>query len=231
MAHSDVVPVTQQRWAADPFEGRIAGGAVHGRGALDDKGALVAALEAVESMLAEGLVPPGDVHLCFGNDEEVAGSGSRAISDLLRDRGVRPALVVDEGGAVVEGALPGVRGPIAVIGLGEKGVATVLLTARAAGGHASTPPRRTAPGRLAAALVRIERHPFPARTTPVLAGMIEALAPRLPRAAAALVRSRAVRPLVGPLLGLGGGTPAALARTTVAITQVQAGVAPNVLAA
>ncbi|MGN6743791.1 MAG: M20/M25/M40 family metallo-hydrolase, partial [Amnibacterium sp.] len=169
MAHLDVVPVTDQRWAADPFAGRIEHGAVVGRGALDDKGALVAILEAVESLLGDGRTPAGDVHLCFGHDEEVAGSGSRAVADLLRQRGVRPALVVDEGGAVVEGMLPGVRGPLAVIGLAEKGVATVRLTARAAGGHASVPPRRSAPGRLAAALVRLERHPQPARTSPVVA--------------------------------------------------------------
>ncbi|MCU1474315.1 M20/M25/M40 family metallo-hydrolase [Amnibacterium sp.] len=231
MAHQDVVPVADQRWTADPFAGRVDSGVVIGRGALDDKGALVAILEAVESLLAEGVEPPGDVHCCFGHDEEVAGSGARAIAALLRDRGARPGLVVDEGGAVVEGVLPGVRGPLAVVGLAEKGVATVRLTARAAGGHASVPPRRSAPGRLAAALLRLERHPQPARTSPVVAGMAAALAPRLVRPLRPIVAARAVRPLLGPALGLVGGTAGALARTTVAVTRVSAGTADNVLAA
>jgi carboxypeptidase PM20D1 len=161
----------------------------------------------------------------------VAGSGARAIAALLRGRGVRPGLVVDEGGAVVEGVLPGVRGPLAVVGLAEKGVATVRLTARAAGGHASVPPRRSAPGRLAAALLRIERHPQPARTSPVVARMARALAPRLPRAVRPIATASVTRPLLGPVLGLVGGTAAALARTTVAVTRVAAGTADNVLAA
>jgi carboxypeptidase PM20D1 len=231
MAHLDVVPVTEQRWSADPFAGRIEHGAIHGRGALDDKGALVAILDAVESLLAEGVVPPGDVHCCFGHDEEVLGSGSRAIATLLRDRGVRPALVVDEGGAVVEGVLPGVRGALAVIGLAEKGVATVRLTARAAGGHASVPPRHSAPGRLAAALLRLERHPQPARTSPIVARMAAALAPRLPGPARRIVAAPILRPLLGPALGRVGGTAGALARTTVAVTRVSGGTADNVLAA
>jgi carboxypeptidase PM20D1 len=48
MAHYDVVPVAGQDWSRDPFSGLIEGGVVHGRGAIDDKGALVAILEAVE---------------------------------------------------------------------------------------------------------------------------------------------------------------------------------------
>lgn len=231
MAHLDVVPVALQRWSADPFEGRIEEGAVIGRGALDDKGAVVAILDAVESLLAEDVVPPGDVHLCFGHDEEVAGSGARTIAALLRERGVRPGLVIDEGGAVVTGMLPGVRGPIAVVGLAEKGVATVRLTARAEGGHASVPPRRSAPGRLAAALLRVERHPQPARTNPVVARMAAALGQRLHPAVRAVVTARAARPLLGPALGRIGGTAGALVRTTVAVTRLSAGTADNVLAA
>ncbi|WP_375389502.1 M20/M25/M40 family metallo-hydrolase [uncultured Amnibacterium sp.] len=231
LAHYDVVPVTDQRWRRDPFSGAIEDGVVHGRGALDDKGPLVAVLEAVEGLLAEGFAPAGDVHLVLGHDEEVLGTGARAVAGLLRDRGVRPLLVLDEGGAVVEGMVPGVRGPLAMIGLTEKGVATIRLAVRSAGGHASVPPRRQATVRLARALTRIERHPFPARTSPAVTAMAAALAPRLPRAVAALLAARPAAPALGPLLGLLGGVPAALARTTVAVTRLRAGTAANVLAA
>jgi carboxypeptidase PM20D1 len=93
------------------------------------------------------------------------------------------------------------------------------------------PPRRSAPGRLSAALLRLERHPQPARTSPIVAGMAAALAPRLPRPLRAVVAAGAARPLLGPALGLVGGTAGALARTTVAVTRVSAGTADNVLAA
>src|SRR5574341_1225934 len=52
MAHQDVVPVepgTESRWTYPPFEGRIADGYVWGRGAMDDKGNLMAELEAIET--------------------------------------------------------------------------------------------------------------------------------------------------------------------------------------
>ncbi len=230
MAHYDVVPVADQRWARDPFAGAIEDGLVHGRGALDDKGPLVAVLEAVEGLLEEGFRPAGDVHLVFGHDEEVAGVGAATIAELLAARGVRPLLVLDEGGAVVEGVIPGVAGALAMIGLTEKGLATIRLTVRSPGGHASVPPRRQATVRLAHALTRIEAHPFPARTHPVLVAMAAALGPRLPRPLAAVLAARPAAPLLGPLIGALGGVPAALARTTVAVTRLRAGTAVNVLA-
>jgi carboxypeptidase PM20D1 len=231
MAHHDVVPVVDQRWRRDPFGGDIADGSVHGRGALDDKGPLVAVLEAVEGLLAEGVVPSGDVHVVSGHDEEVMGSGARSIARLLAERGVRPELVLDEGGAVVTGMVPGVAGPLAMIGLTEKGVATIRLTTRSAGGHASVPPRRQATVRLARALTRIERRPFPARANPAVVAMAAALRPRLPRPIGAALASRLAAPALGPLLGLLGGVPGALVRTTVAVTRLRAGTAVNVLAA
>ncbi|MDQ1529947.1 MAG: carboxypeptidase [Microbacteriaceae bacterium] len=231
LAHCDVVPADGGGWSRDPFAGTVADGAVHGRGALDDKGAVVAILDAIEGLLAEGFTPSGDVLLALGDDEEARGSGARAVAALLEERGVRPALVLDEGGAVVEGMLPAVRGPIALLGVTEKGVATVRLTVTGSPGHAATPPPRSAPGRLARALVRIERHRFPARTTPVVRAMGRALAPRVPRVLAAVAAGTLAGPALGPLLGIAGGAPAALVRTTAAVTQLAGGVAPNVLAA
>lgn len=231
MAHHDVVPVTDQPWQGDPFGGEVVGGVLHGRGALDDKGPLVAVLEAVEGLLAEGVRPAGDVHIVSGDDEEVRGSGARGVAERLRAEGVRPSLVLDEGGAVVEGVVPGVRGRLAMIGLTERGMADVRLTARSSGGHAAIPPKRQATVRLAEALTRIERHPFPARSNPAIVAMAAALAERLPGPVAAMLRSRASAPAVARLLGALGGVSGALVRTTVAVTRLRAGEASNVLAA
>ena len=53
--HSDVVPAGDRAlWPGDPFDPRIADGAVHGRGACDMKGGLVAALAAVRALRDAG---------------------------------------------------------------------------------------------------------------------------------------------------------------------------------
>ena len=139
--------------------------------------------------------------------------------------------MLDEGGAVVEGVVPGVRGALAMIGLTERGLAEVRLTARSSGGHAAIPPRRQATVRLAEALTRLERHPFPARSNAAVVAMAAALGPRLPAPIAAALRSRAAAPVVAQLLAATGRGDRRAVRTTVAVTRLRAGEAANVLAA
>jgi len=90
MAHQDVVPIepgTEGEWSYRPFGGEIAGGYIWGRGAMDDKGSLVAILEAVETLLARGFRPKRSIYLAFGHDEEVGGeAGAAAIAELLKSR-------------------------------------------------------------------------------------------------------------------------------------------------
>jgi carboxypeptidase PM20D1 len=165
MAHQDVVPVepgTEDDWSHPPFAGEIAEGYVWGRGAMDDKGSLVAMLEAVESLLGRGFRPRRSVHLALGHDEEVGGiAGAAAVADLLKKRGVEPLFVLDEGGAVAEGFLPGLDRPLALVGVAEKGSASVEIEVVVEGGHSSVPPRETAIGILSRALVRLEENPLP----------------------------------------------------------------------
>lgn len=235
MAHIDVVPVVASEWSHEPFGAELVGSGdtaeIRARGAVDDKGSLVAILEAVESLVAEGVVPERDVYLAFGHNEEVAGDGAQAIVEVLRQRGVRPSLVLDEGGAVVEGALPGVIVPTAVIGVAERGVMTVHLTARELGGHASTPPRDPATARLARAVLRLHRRPFPTRLVPPVRAMFETVAPYtsgpLRRVFASIgVTGRLlvkVFPRLGPELN-------ALVRTTAVVTELSGAAGANVLA-
>ena len=153
LAHQDVVPVepgTESRWTEPPFEGRIAGGYVWGRGALDDKGSLVGTLEAVEHIIAADAKPRRTVYLAFGYDEEVGGRrGAAHIAELLASRNVHPEFVLDEGGALTTGMVAGISAPVALVGIAEKGYVTVALTAQAEGGHSSMPPDETAVGMLA----------------------------------------------------------------------------------
>ncbi|MGY1635354.1 M20/M25/M40 family metallo-hydrolase [Geodermatophilus sp. SYSU D00742] len=231
MAHYDVVPVAGQDWSRDPFSGLVEDGVVHGRGVIDDKGALVAVLEAVESLVAAGFTPARDVHLSFGNDEEVFGVGAQLAVETLTARGIRPWAVLDEGGAVVRGVFPGVPGPTAVVGLAEKGLLDVELVTTDPGGHASAPGRGGAPARLARAILRIEEHPFPARLHDVVLGMVDALGRHSPIGyRAVFAHAEYLRPALAALLSRAGREADALVRTTVAITRLEGSRAANVLA-
>ncbi len=231
MAHYDVVPVDGQEWSRDPFSGLIEDGVVHGRGAIDDKGALVAILEAVESLVTAGFTPARDVYLSFGNDEEVFGVGARLAVEALTARGARPWAVLDEGGAVVSGVFPGVTGPTAVVGLAEKGLLDVELITTDPGGHASAPVRGGAPARLARAILKVEDNPFPARLHDVVLGMIDSLGRHSPVGHRALfAHAQYLRPALAAVLSRASREANALVRTTVAITQLEGSRARNVLA-
>lgn len=231
MAHYDVVPVDESdAWTHPPFAGVIADGTVHGRGALDDKGPLIVVLEAVENLLAADFVPARDVYLSFGGNEETYGRAAEEIARVLRERGIVPWLVVDEGGAVVDAPLPFVPGRAAMIGVGEKGVMTLTLSARGEGGHASAPPSFTAVRRVARAVDRLGPTTFRPRPSKAIGRMLLQLGAQTPGPARHLLRLLGSAPfLTGQLFAALGGEPAALVRTTVAPTMQSGGTAANVL--
>ncbi len=231
MAHYDVVPVTGQDWSRDPFSGLIEDGVVHGRGAIDDKGSLVAILEAVEALVTTGFTPRRDVWLSFGDDEEVTGTGAQLAVAAFTERGIRPWAVLDEGGAVVRGMFPGVPGQVALVGLAEKGHLHAELVASDPGGHASAPVPGGAPAQLARAILALETRPFPARLHDVVLGMVDAAG----RHAAGPLRgvfahAGSLRPLLAAVLSRAGREANALVRTTVAVTTLEGSNASNVLA-
>ncbi|MFS0852926.1 M20/M25/M40 family metallo-hydrolase [Microbacterium sp. 179-I 3D4 NHS] len=231
MAHYDVVPVDESDgWTHPPFDGAIAGGRVWGRGALDDKGPLIVVIEAVENLLADGFEPARDVYLSFGGNEETYGHAAQRIAAVLQERGIVPWLVVDEGGAVVDAPLPFVPGRAAMIGVGEKGVMTVRLSARGDGGHASAPPSLTAVRRIARAVDRLGPRTFRPRASTAILRMLSRLADQTPGSARHLLRLLGSAPLLtAQVFAALGGEPAALVRTTVAPTMQSGGTAANVL--
>ena len=231
MAHYDVVPVDESDvWTHPPFEGRVEEGWVYGRGALDDKGPLLVVLEAVENLLSAGFTPARDVYLSFGGNEETSGAAAASIATTLRERGIVPWLVLDEGGAVVDAPLPFALGSAAMVGVGEKGVVTLRLNARGDGGHASAPPRITAVGRIARAIDRLDAGTFPARTPDAITRMLSLFANKARGRDQTVLRTLATFPsLTARVFAAMGGEPAALVRTTVAATMQQGGTAANVL--
>lgn len=233
-AHMDVVPfdpATRSEWTHPPFSGAVADGFVWGRGALDMKSTLITIFEAVEGLIRAGYQPERTLLLGFGHDEELGGwQGANRIAALLAERGVALAAVLDEGGAVMAGAVPGLALPAALIGITEKGYATVEVKVEGRPGHSSMPPRHTAIGVLARALARLETRPMPARTS-LARLMFEDLGPFLPfTMRMALANPFLFGNVVQKRLESNPQTNA-LIRTTMAITMIEGGLKDNVLPA
>ena len=232
-AHIDVVPVetgTVDEWQAPPFSGAVKDGKVFGRGALDDKGAIIGYFEAVERLLADGFTPSRDVYFLFGHDEEIGGgSGAGAIVAHFQGKNIQFEWILDEGSAPVKGIIDGFDGIAALISLGEKGSTTLELTATAAGGHSATPARDTAASIVARAVTKIADNPYKAEIDETTAAFLRALAPEFElgqRFALAnlWLTGRIVR---GKLEE--DPVTAATMRTTTAVTIIQSGTKVNIL--
>ncbi len=234
MAHMDVVPAderTLDKWKHGAFSGDIADGYVWGRGAMDMKGQLAAIFESVEHLIGEGYVPRRDIYIAIGHDEESMGTlGAQKIVDKLEEKGVRLDFVIDEGGVMMDGKMMNVGAMVAAVGICEKGYADIRFITESAGGHASRPPKQTAVGALAKAIVALEkRHMKPTLNKP-LKDMLGALGGHMAFPLNVIASNLFItKPLL--LLGLSAGaTGTAMVRTTAAPTMLQGSSAPNALA-
>jgi carboxypeptidase PM20D1 len=233
LGHLDVVPVepgTESQWQEDPFGGRVADGFIWGRGAIDNKSAVVGILEAIELLISEGFRPERTVHLAFGHDEEAGGrGGAKVIAELLRSRGVELEMVLDEGGVIADGVLAGLSTPVALVGIAEKGFVSVDLRTRAAGGHSSLPPAETAIGILASAMARLEKNPMEARLDGATRQLFERIGPAFPFVQRFIFANLWLSKMVVTSKLEAGPATNAMIRTTAAATLIQGGTKDNVL--
>ena len=230
MAHYDVVPVDESKWEKPPFDAIIEDGVLWGRGTLDTKVTFNAVLTAANHLIAKGWQPENDMYFAFSGGEEVNGKGAPNIVAWFEERGIRPAIVVDEGGAVVENVFPGVKEPCGLIGIAEKGMVNVQYRTMSAGGHASAPPVKTPLRTLSKACLRVLNHPFKMHITKPAAEMFDTLGRRstfLYRLIFANLWCFA--PVLDLICRMSGGELNALVRTTVAFTQAQGSNARNVI--
>ena len=230
MSHQDVVPA-EGTWKHGPYSGDIAEGRVWGRGSADTKCSVMAFFQAAEELLSEGYEPEQDVYLSSSCTEEVGGDGCPKLVAEMKKRGVKPYLVCDEGGAIVESPIGGVRGHYAMIGVLEKGMGNLRVVARSNGGHSSYPPKNSPIARLAAFVTEIEKHdPMTVAFEPEVEAMFGTLAPYGPFYLRLLFGNLWLfRPLLKVLLPKISPQAAALLRTTVAFTMQSGSDAENVM--
>ncbi|HHT16619.1 MAG TPA: M20/M25/M40 family metallo-hydrolase [Papillibacter sp.] len=230
MSHYDVVPVNEEGWTKPPFDAVIEDGVLYGRGCVDTKLTMNGVLFAANHLIAQGFKPNKDIYFAFSGGEEVNGLGAVHIVDWFKERGITPAFVLDEGGAVVEKVFPGVSRPCALIGTAEKGVMNVEFRVVSPGGHSSAPKPHTPIGILSRACTRLENRPFKVH----LAGPAAKMFDTLGRHSSFIYRLIFANLwCFGGILSLlakkSGGEMNAMMRTTVAFTMASGSQAPNVI--
>lgn len=231
LAHLDVVPAPDSaQWNHAPFAGRIHRDTLTGRGTLDDKNTAIAMLEAIEGLLREGKRPKRGILFAFGHDEELGGpDGAARIAALLKSRNIRAEFIADEGFGVMEGVVPGLDRPCAIIGLAEKGNLSLKLTVKTPGGHSGWPEPDNATAILQRALGHIEQYQFEARLDGPLRGLFEQAGPYMHTGYRFLFSNLWITsPLVKKVL-LGGAKTAASIRTTHVTTVLRSGDKDNVV--
>lgn len=232
-AHTDVVPVspeTENSWRNEAFSGAILDGYIWGRGAIDCKNCVIGICEAVEYLITSEFQPERTIFLAFGHDEEVGGlNGALHIAAYLKDQGIEAEFVLDEGGAVVEGVLPGLKKPAALIGTAEKGFVSLELTVKTEGGHSSTPPKETAIGILSRAVSKVEGHPFKTSLQGSVREMFKFLSPGMGFGYRLLFSNLWISEGLLKKSMESNPETAASIRTTTALTIFEAGIQDNVL--
>ncbi len=232
MGHYDVVPIDStdiDGWEYEPFSGAIADGYIWGRGTLDNKFNVMALLETAEYLLGSDYTPSRGIYFTFGHDEEIGGrEGALEVSRYLQQQGVNLYYVLDEGGGIIDGALP-VSKPVAMIGTAEKGYLSLELIARTSGGHSSQPPQDMAVVMLSEAILELQKNQFPARLDGAAEDMFDAIASKLPFSAKLIYGNRWMmdRLFISSLASDPSTAP--MVRTTIAPTIMRAGVKDNVL--
>ncbi|KAM8795697.1 N-fatty-acyl-amino acid synthase/hydrolase PM20D1 [Eudromia elegans] len=231
LAHMDVVPAAPDGWDVPPFSAVEREGFIYGRGTLDNKNSAIGILQALEFLLRRNYRPRRSFYVGIGHDEEVFGrKGAKKMAALLEARGVKLSFLLDEGSGILSGIIAGMKKPVALIGITEKGSITLNFTVEKEPGHSSFPPKETSIGILAAAMSRLEQNPMPNMFGygPELMTM-EHLAPEFSFPLNLVMTNLWLfSPIVSRILSWKPSTNA-LIRTTTAVTMFNAGVKINVV--
>ena len=231
MSHQDVVEAKGD-WKHEPFSGDIdEKGCVWGRGTVDTKGSLFCIFSALEELIWEGYEPECDVYIASSCTEEISGEGAPLIAKYLKDQGVQLALLLDEGGMIVEEPVGGVKGLYGMVGVVEKGYGDVKFVAKSNGGHASAPGKNTPLVRLGKFMAEIDKNnPFTAKLTPTVREMFRRMTPNMTFGMRVIFANLWLfEGLLLRLLPVISPAAAAMTRTTIAFTTAKGADGLNVL--
>ena len=232
-AHYDVVPIepgTEFDWSHPPFAGVIADSYLWGRGAVDDKLAVIATLEALERLLIEGHQPNRTLLFSIVHDEEIGGNnGAAKVAQHLKDKGIQLAYMIGEGGLLIDGHPLLSDRLVAMVGLAEKTYLTLTLTTTGDGGHSSFPPENNAAVRVARAVTALHENPFDAGLEPPVTDMLASFAPYLGGVTGFLFNNQWLSESLLLWQMSKERSSNAMIRTTTAVTMFNAGIKENVV--
>lgn len=231
MSHQDVVEASGT-WEHEPFSGDIdVEGRIWGRGTVDTKASLFCMFTALEELIAEGYVPEGDVYIASSCTEEWGGEGAPTTVSYLKEKGIRLALVMDEGGMVVQNPMAGVTGTYAMMGIVERGYGDVRFTAKSKGGHASAPGKNTPLVRLGKFMTEVDKKsPFKSEMSPVVEELLTRMAPNMTFGMRFLFSNIWLfKPFLLRLMPAVSPAAGAMLHTTLAFTMAKGSGAANVL--
>lgn len=231
MSHHDVVEANGA-WEHEPFSGDIdEQGRVWGRGTVDTKASLFCLMTAVEELIAEGFEPECDVYLASSCTEEWSGEGAPLTVQYLKEQGVKLALLMDEGGMIIEEPIAGVKGTYGMVGVLEKGYGDLRFTARGKGGHASAPGKNTPLVRLGRFMTEAEQHsPFKNEFNATVKEMFRRTAPNMNFGMKVIFANMWLfEPLLKKLLPSISPAAGAMLHTTLAFTMAKGADGLNVL--
>jgi acetylornithine deacetylase/succinyl-diaminopimelate desuccinylase-like protein len=177
MGHTDVVTVDPTKWTHPPFGAVRDGGYVYGRGAVDDKDNLVAALMMMLTIKRTNPALDRDVIFLAESGEEGAPDvGAQFMADNHLDA-INAEYCFAEGGGVVR---TGGVVQQANIGTTEKEPRFVEIIARGPAGHGSVPSKNNAVTRLSAAVGKVAEWSPPLRINETTGAYFRKLAGMVP---------------------------------------------------
>jgi acetylornithine deacetylase/succinyl-diaminopimelate desuccinylase-like protein len=134
MGHTDVVPVSPERWRNDPFGGELIDGEVWGRGAVDMLNLTASMAVATRRLADEGFRPEGTLIYLGVADEEALGTHGASWLTRHAPEAVRADYVITESGGMPTEAPGGLKLPLIVA---EKGCFWCTLRVTGTPGHGS----------------------------------------------------------------------------------------------
>lgn len=181
MAHTDVVNVDPDKWIFPPFSATVDNGYVYGRGAVDDKDNLAAALMVMLELKRQDVQLDRDVIFLAESGEE--GSTEYGIEFMVNEHfdKIEAEFCLAEGGSVAR-----VNREVQYAGIQtmEKIPYRVELLATGIAGHGSVPLQTNSVTRLAKAIAAIADWRSPIRLNETTAAYFERLATISPSDAA-----------------------------------------------